>query len=58
MLGAGDLGRMQSAVDVDDRLPFAGELARRRVGQTRRVRQPLCDLPVALDLIEVLRVSR
>ena len=56
VLRAGDFGRMQTAVDVDNRLAFAGELTRRRVGQPRRMRQPLCNLPIALDLIEVLRV--
>ena len=54
MLGTRDLGRVKTAVDMDERLSLAGELARRRVGQPGRMRQPLRDLPVTLDLLEVL----
>ena len=53
VLGTRDLGRMKTAVDMDERLSLVGELARRRVGQPGRMRQPLRDLPVTLDLLEV-----
>ena len=55
MLRAGDFGRVQAAVDVDERLALARQRPRLRFGQALRVRQPPRDLAVAIDLLEVLR---
>ena len=55
VLRAGDFGRVQAAVDVDERLALAREPARLGVGQSLRMRQPPRDLPVVIDLREILR---
>ena len=47
VLAAGDFGRVQPAVDVDEGLPFARQPVRLGVGQPFRVREPLGDLAVA-----------
>ena len=50
VLGVGHLGGVQPAVDVDERLPFLRELPRLIVGQALRMREPLGDLAVPLDV--------
>ena len=54
VLGGGNLGGVETAVDVDQGLPLPGELPCFLVGQSRRVCQALGNVPVAFDLGEVL----
>ena len=55
VLRPGDFGRVQAAVDVDERLAFARERLRLGVGQPLRMRETLPDLAVPIDLRQVLR---
>ena len=54
VLGAGELRRVQAAVDVDERLAFTRQPAGLLIGQSFRMRQPARDLAVAVDALEVL----
>lgn len=54
MLGPGHLGRVESAVDVDDRAPLARQLARGLVAEAATVGEPLRDLLVAVEPRQVL----
>src|SRR4029450_7669588 len=53
VLRPGDLGRVQTAVDVDDWLAFAREGQRTCLAQTLRPRQLAGDLAVAIDLLQI-----
>ena len=55
MLWAGHFCRVETAVDVDERLPFARELARRGFGQRAGMREPTSDLPIAIQSGQVVR---
>ena len=54
VLGAGELRRVQAAVDVDERLAFTRQPAGLLIGQSFRMRQPARDLTVAVDALEIL----
>ena len=55
VLRSGDFGRVQAAVDVDDRLAFAGQGQRPSLAQALRPRQLAGDLAIAIDLLQVRR---
>ena len=54
VLAAGDLGRVQPAVDVHERPALERQPVRLGVGQPLRMREPLGDRPVFLDVGQVL----
>ena len=54
MLRTGHLGRVESAVDVDEGFPVVRELPCRGIRQSLRVCETPCDLAIAVDLAEVV----
>ena len=55
MLMAGTLGRVQAAVDVHNRFALARELPRLLVRQAVRVREPLSNLSIVVELVQIIR---
>ena len=55
VLAARNLGRVQPAVDVDERFSLLGQTMRVGIRQAVRMREPLRDLAILLDVGQVLR---